>query len=137
VRHQVDLLLVEATPQVIGHRERVGDELLKRHRLGRDGGAVGEPGAALFPPGHGEVLVEAGGIAIGQEILRQAAVEEEQHRPGGIRALDEHSLLYAVDIGEDLLCHGWVRQVAAARIKQPHALELATREHGCLVTIGL
>ncbi|HMD91180.1 MAG TPA: hypothetical protein VKG80_00910 [Trebonia sp.] len=31
--------------------------------------------ARLFPPDHGEVIVEAGGIAIGQKVLRQAAVQ--------------------------------------------------------------
>ena len=59
MRHQPDLLFAEAIPQVVSHRQRVGYELLQRHRFWRDTGTVGETSAALFPPDHREVSFQA------------------------------------------------------------------------------
>jgi len=87
----------------VDYPEGVGDELLKRHRFWRDIGTVGEPGAALLPPGHREVIFQARGVPLGQEILRQAAMQAQQHRMCGVCALDEHPLPHAVDIGKNLL----------------------------------
>jgi hypothetical protein len=101
--HQVDLLLAEAVPQVVSHRQRVGYELLLRHRFGRDTGTVGEPSAALFPPDHSEVICHTRGIPLRQKVIRQASVQIQQYRMCWICALDEHPLALAVDIGKDLL----------------------------------
>ncbi len=49
---------------VVGDLNRVRDHLLQRQRLGRDMRRERHAGAALLPPDHGEMALEAGGIVL-------------------------------------------------------------------------
>src|SRR6516225_92952 len=113
MRHQIDLVFTETVPEVVSHRQRVGDELLYLHRFRRNAGLVGDPGTPLFPPGHREIVVKASGVALRQEVLWQAAVKKEQHWTCCIFALNKHSLTRAVDFGKSLLCNAIAHRTIA------------------------
>ena len=101
--HQVDFFLAKACTQVVGHHYRVRHKLLSCHCLWRSVWIVRKPGASLFPPDHSELLVEPGGAALREEIVRHAAMEIEQHGIAGAPAFDKHSLLNTIDTDLDLL----------------------------------
>jgi hypothetical protein len=101
--HEVDLLLAEASAEVVRHRQRVGHKLIQVQALRWDVGAVGEPRTALLPPDHGEVLVKTRGVVLREEVVGHAAMDVEQHGIARVLALDEHSLLDTVDVDVDLL----------------------------------
>jgi hypothetical protein len=117
VPHEVDLVVPESVAKVMGDRERIGHDLVHRHRLRVDVGAVREPRAALVPPDHGEVVLQAGRVAFGEEELGQArpTVQEQEHRVRGVPTHDEHPLPHAVDVDEHLLrqaaAHGSSRRI--------------------------
>jgi hypothetical protein len=95
VAEQEDLLLVKALPQIVGDRERVRDELLDGHRLGRDGRVVGQRSPPLIPPDDGEEVLQVGRVLLGQEVVRHArsAVNPQQHGVVLAPAANDHALL--------------------------------------------
>ena len=66
-------------------------------------GPVGDARTAPFPPDDGEMVFEAGGVPLRQEVLRHAPMQVEQHGICAVPAPDQHPLFHAVDVDKDLL----------------------------------
>ena len=105
VRHEVDAILVEPRPQVVRDADHVVDHLVGGHRGVVQSRAVGHAGSALFPPGHDEVLLQAGGMRPVEEVLGHpgTTVDEQQDRLGLIGRSQEQALHGSVDRDRRLL----------------------------------
>lgn len=62
---------------------------------------VRHPRTALFPPHNDEIVFQARGVLLRQEIIRHTAVQVEQRRFGAVFSTNEHALLHAININPD------------------------------------
>jgi hypothetical protein len=70
--HEVDLVVAEAVAEAVRDLDRIGHDLLHRHRRRRDVIPVREPRPALVPPDDRDVVLQSRRGAFSQEILGHA-----------------------------------------------------------------